>query len=269
MYLADMSNQILELYEQSKGPLSQPSEVSSITDCKGNKMNDMQHHERETIPDQAYSGETSAPAKSTNIAAMHESADTPQISQPSEISSIAACKGDSRNDIRHHEQEQMPCLSNSRETSAQPELAKSAAKDNSNGRNLLKNDVTVTESSKDAIKKLNTEKLRAAFEQRKARGDITHKMEDSMDELERELEDVEVPTGNKKIKCEIKQSCSRPPDVPEHENSHRVEYPNVAGDDLATVEAGEIEPPYDSNTGLYQSPSPATRKRKVGSPLDK
>ncbi|XP_022871314.1 cyclin-T1-3-like [Olea europaea var. sylvestris] len=138
-------------------------------------------------------------------------------------------------------------------------------KDKYSSRTLAPKDGTVSQSPQDAIKKIDKEKVKAALERRKARGDINRKT-DHMDELERELEDVELPGEFDKIKLENKRSWSKSTNKSEHENSHR---PSGYGhaDDFHTVEEGEVEP-FDDDRG-YQSPRLANRKRKAGSPLDK
>lgn len=155
-------------------------------------------------------------------------------------------------------------------------------KDKYHGRNLSSKDVAVSSSPQDATKKLDTEKLKAAFERRKARGAISRKV-DPVDELERELEDVEMPSESEKTKPERKQSWSKAPNRgAEHENSHHAKYSNEAedghyqatkgqssyGDDFDTVEEGEVEPSDEADRG-YRSPKSSNRKRKPGSPLDR
>lgn len=129
-------------------------------------------------------------------------------------------------------------------------------KDKLHSRSVSNKDVAVGQSPQDATKKLDKEKLKAAFERRKARGDITRKV-DPMDELERELEDVEVPGDSEKTKREKNQSWSKPSRT-DHENSHR---------DFDIVEEGEVEASDDFERG-HRSPK-SNRGRKPGSPLDR
>lgn len=151
------------------------------------------------------------------------------------------------------------------------------------GRNMSYKDGTIGQSPQNASKKLDKEKLKAAFERRKARGDLSRKT-DSMDELERQLEEVEVPGETEKIKREKKQNWPKPLNGPEHENSRHMKYSkedgdghyqamkghssHTAGDDFEAVEEGEVEPSDEVDRG-YQSPKSNPRKRKSGSPIDR
>ncbi|KAL8482408.1 hypothetical protein ACS0TY_028544 [Phlomoides rotata] len=152
-------------------------------------------------------------------------------------------------------------------------------KDKLHGTSVSNKDVTVGQSPQDAKKKLDTEKLeklKAAYvERKKARGDMSRKV-DPMDELERELEDVEVP-GEKR---ERKQSWSKPSRT-DHENNRPVRYgseegdphyqvtkeQSTHGDEFDNVEEGEVGVADGFDRG-HRSPR-SNRKRKPGSPLDR
>ncbi|KAL2538317.1 Cyclin-T1-5 [Forsythia ovata] len=154
-------------------------------------------------------------------------------------------------------------------------------KDKYHSRNPGPKDGTVGQSPQDAIKKIDREKVKAALERRKARGDITRKI-DPMDELERELEDVELPGQSEKIKHDRKQSWLKSSNRPEHENLHHAKYPDEGGDlhyqamkgksshgeKFDSVEEGEVELFDDANQG-YRSPRLNNRKRKAISTPDK
>ncbi|KAL8524329.1 hypothetical protein ACS0TY_014057 [Phlomoides rotata] len=128
-------------------------------------------------------------------------------------------------------------------------------KDKLHSRSVSNKDVAVVQSPQDATKKLDKEKLKAVIKQRKARGDLTRKV-DPIDELERELEDVEVPGDSEKTKRERKQSWSKPSRT-DHENSHH---------DFDIVE-GEVEASDEFDRG-NRSPR-SNRNRKPSSPLDR
>ncbi|KZV43848.1 hypothetical protein F511_18905 [Dorcoceras hygrometricum] len=145
------------------------------------------------------------------------------------------------------------------------------------GRKLSNKDGAVVQSPQDARKKIE-EKVKAALERRKARGDIAHTT-DQMDELERELEDIEVPGESEKIKHERKkQSWSKPSGKPDHDNSQPAKFPYEArdghyqstkgqssqGGEFDPVEEGEVES-FDDD----RSPRTGIRKRKANSPLEK
>ncbi|KAL7154316.1 hypothetical protein ABFS83_04G226300 [Erythranthe nasuta] len=116
--------------------------------------------------------------------------------------------------------------------------------DKHHGRNLSHKDDTVVKSPQ----KIDREKLKAAYERRKASGDkIPQKME-PLDELEWELEDVELP---EKIKPETKQSRSK---HMKYESEIREE----------EEEEGEVEPFDDDDDDRgYISPRSSIRKRKA------
>ncbi|KAI3467528.1 hypothetical protein Pfo_024191 [Paulownia fortunei] len=316
--LEEVSNQMLELYEQNRVPPSQVSEaegsaggsqrpppkgpaneehVTSYSSSHGgatSKASSLKTAPSRPGPDQQHTENHSGPTRITQTRNNDYGS--------SETNSIPDCQGDDEiNDIQYYEREVVPRQGNSGEIQNKSKYGIDGhgeddqegnsvrieprdgvePKDKYHGRNLSNKDVTVGQSPQDATKKLDREKLKAAFERRKARGDITRKM-DPMDELERELEDVEMPGENEKTKRERKQSWSKPSNRPEHENSHHVKYANEAGDghyqvmkgqsshvdDFDTVEEGEVEPSDEVDRG-YRSPRSSIRKRKTGSPLDR
>ncbi|KAK4485773.1 hypothetical protein RD792_008419 [Penstemon davidsonii] len=279
----EVSNQMLELYEQNRLPPSQASEAEGSAGGSQRPQSKGPADEKH-VPSSSHNSKAAAPVKPVSSRPIPDQphADNhsgpPRISQTrnneyesSEISSIQDHKRDDK-------RETMPHQGNSVEIQNKPKFGIEGHSDNDqegnsgktetrdilepkdkyHGRNLPIKDSTVAQSPQDATKKLDKEKLKAAFERRKARGDITRKI-DPMDELERELEDIEVPSE----KREKKQSWSKP----SHENnSQHVKGQSSIGDDLDTVEEGELAPFDDADRG-YQSPRSNTRKRKPGSPL--
>ncbi|KAK4486719.1 hypothetical protein RD792_006779 [Penstemon davidsonii] len=283
LVFAEVSNQMLELYEQNRLPPSQASEAEGSAGGSQRPQSKGSADEKH-VPSSSHNSKAAAPVKPVSSRPIPDQphADNhsgpPRISQTrnneyenSEISSIQDHKRDDK-------RETMPHQGNSVEIQNKPKFGIEGHSDNDqegnsgktetrdilepkdkyHGRNLPIKDSTVAQSPQDATKKLDKEKLKAAFERRKARGDITRKI-DPMDELERELEDIEVPSE----KREKKQSWSKP----SHENnSQHVKGQSSIGDDLDTVEEGELAPFDDADRG-YQSPRSNTRKRKPGSPL--
>ncbi|CAA0815449.1 Cyclin-T1-5 [Striga hermonthica] len=251
--LEEVSNQMLELYEQNKAPQSQAGEaegsagaserpppsknddhVPSQSSSHGGstaKHSSLPGHFR-TAPDQAHASSYNGPLKSA------------QARHDSEINSTTTPAGMEENEVNDQREDE------------QGRAERRDASSNSNNNPVEMKDNKFqgkTSSPQDANKKLDREKLKAAFERRKARGDITRKA-DPVDELERELEDVEVPTD----KRERKSNWSKPPVNRSAE---------LDGDDFDAVEEGEVEPFDDKRE--HQSPKLSARKRKPGSPLDK
>lgn len=300
LFLAEVSNQMLELYEQNRVPPSQASEaegsaggsqrppskapandehVTSYSSPHGGatlKTSSSKPASSRPGPDEQRSDNHSGPPRNTH-ARNNEYGSSEYNSVP-----------DRRGEDEVHEREIIPRQGITGETQHKTKLGHGdddqerdalETKDKYHGRNTSNKDVVVGQSPQDATRKLDREKLKAAFERRKARGDITRKM-DSLDELERELEDVEVPGDSEKTKRERKQSWHKPSRT-EHENSHSNKYDNEPGDahyplmkgqsshgeDFDTVEEGELEPSDEVERG-YRSPR-TSRKRKPGSPLDR
>ncbi|KAL2253592.1 cyclin-T1-3-like [Sesamum indicum] len=315
--LEEVSNQMLELYEQNRVPPSQASEAEGSAGGSQRPPSKGPANEEHVASHSSSHGGTITKASSLKPAPPRPGPDQqhtdnhggpPRNNQTrnndygsSDINSVADRRGeDEVNEIQHHERD-APRQGNLTETHTKSKYGNEGhgeddqegnsvrseprdaveLKDKYHGRNLSNKDGPVGQSPQDAMKKLDKEKLKAAFERRKARGDITRKL-DPMDELERELEDVEVPGESDKNKRERKQSWSKPSSRQEHENSHHVKYPNESGDghyqvmkgqsshgdDFDTVEEGEVEPSDEVDRG-YRSPRSSNRKRKPGSPLDR
>ncbi|KAL2468330.1 Cyclin-T1-5 [Forsythia ovata] len=303
--LEEVSNQMLELYEQNRVPPSQAIEAEGSAGgsqrpqlkSPANEEHIHSHSNSHGVVATSKAGTSKAalarpfpePSHADNHGGISRTTQTRDNDYGNiEMKSIPDHKGDDDiNDSQHHQQEGLPdkgeIQNKSRfgsdehadedregsfggiETSDTVEL-----KDKYSSRNLAHKDSTVAQSPQDAIKKIDKEKVKAALERRKARGDINRKT-DPMDELERELEDVQLPGGSEKIKRERKQSWSKPSNKTEHENFHRASGDGRLpshGDDFHTVEEGEVELFDDDNRG-YQSPKSANRKKKASSPLDK
>lgn len=131
------------------------------------------------------------------------------------------------------------------------------------GRNLEHSGGTVGQSPQDAIKKLDTDKLKAAVEKRRQSRVGRTQKPDFMDE-----DDL--------IEREVENGIER-----EYENSNHQRHKEDAGDgprerrrqsshvsDLENVEEGEVSVPDDLGRGS-DSPKPSNRKRKVGSPPER
>lgn len=82
-------------------------------------------------------------------------------------------------------------------------------KERHNGRNLEHRDGALGQSPQETLKMFG--KLKAVMKERKLRGDIARKTDlmDDDDLIERELEDIEVPVDSEKVKRERKQNWSK------------------------------------------------------------
>ncbi|KAL0389831.1 UNVERIFIED_CONTAM: Cyclin-T1-5 [Sesamum calycinum] len=311
--LEEVSNQMLELYEQSrpsqaneaegraggsqrppsKGPRGNaeyPANYSSSHDGSASKGASFKPTPTRLVPDQPHADYHRGPTKvtqtrisdceisETNSHVYHKGDDEISGRQQHERQALPhpANSGDIQNNpmfrIEEHGEDDQE--GNSREIQARDRVEQ---KDKYHGRNLSHRSDTVGQSLQDAKTKLDKEKLKATFERRKARGDITQKM-GPVDELERELENVQLPDENEQFKHERKQSESISSNQAGCGNSHLMKHENEAGDghyqemkrlshgnDFDAVEEGEVEPSDDTDRG-YQSPSPSIRQKKAGSP---
>ncbi|XP_011089125.1 cyclin-T1-3 isoform X1 [Sesamum indicum] len=309
--LEEVSNQMLELYEQSRP--SQASEAegraggSQRPPSKGSRGNAEHPANISSSHDGSASRGASLKPTPTRLVADQPHADNhrgpPKVTQTqssdcgiSETNSNIYHRGD--DEISGRQQHERQALThqanleeiqntpmfrieghgeddqegNSREIQARDIVEQ---KDKYHGRNLSHRSDTFGQSLQDAKTKLDKEKLKATFERRKARGDITHKM-GPVDELERELEDVQLLDVNEQIKHERKQSesissnragCDNSPMKHENEagDGHYQDVKKLShGNDFDAVEEGEVEPSDDTERG-YQSPSPSIRQKKAGS----
>ncbi|KAL0417435.1 UNVERIFIED_CONTAM: Cyclin-T1-3 [Sesamum radiatum] len=277
----------------SKGPRGNaeyPANYSSSHDGSASKGASLKPTPTRLVPDQPHADYHRGPTKvtqtrisdceisETNSHVYHKGDDEISGRQQHERQALPhpANSGEIQNNpmfrIEEHGEDDQE--GNSREIQARDRVEQ---KDKYHGRNLSHRSDTVGQSLQDAKTKLDKEKLKATFERRKARGDITQKM-GPVDELERELENVQLPDENEHIKHERKQSESISSNQAGCGNSHLMKHENEAGDghyqemkrlshgnDFDAVEEGEVEPSDDTDRG-YQSPSPSIRQKKAGSP---
>ncbi|CAL2253271.1 unnamed protein product [Prunus armeniaca] len=107
-------------------------------------------------------------------------------------------------------------------------------KDKQFGRSLENRQSAHGRSPQEAIKKIDKDKVRAALEKRrKSVADVTRKTDvlDEDDLIERELEDgIELATGSEKNKRDRRQSWSKPSNRQEHEGLHQGKHPDGVGD---------------------------------------
>lgn len=280
---------MLELYEQNKVPPSQTSEVegsigggaaprattkapptseehiANSSNLQGGVANSKPGTLKVATsrPDQSYLDNHAAPSKATqNQSDDHASSD---------MTSIPNHKRDSDYDPEssiHSEENGNEDLESNADKSKMKESGEDL-KDKNHGRNL---------NYKESI---DTDKVKAALEKRKARGATARKMDftDEDDLIERELEDgIELAAESEKIKQERKQNLSKPSDGTYHEvhlkhpdededGRRGVKRKSSSGQDFNNVE-GELDT-FDVADGGRRSPKSSNRNRKVGSPPEK
>ncbi|XP_075496971.1 cyclin-T1-3-like [Primulina tabacum] len=311
--LEEVSNQMLELYEQNRVPPAQASEAegsASGAQRPPSKGPPTEEHVTNSHGGATTKAVSSKPAQSRSLPDQPPSDDHSGLSRTttqmqnteygrSQKGSNSDLKRDYEiNDTEKREFEATPRVVNAEDVQNKTRVGSEGhgkhdqegnsgrietrdplePNDKYHGKNLSNKDGAVVQSPQDAMKKIDREKVKAALERRKARGDITHKT-DQMDELERELEDVEVPGESEKIKQERKkQSWSKPSIKQDHENSQPIKFAYEArdghyqstkgqssyGGDFDPVEEGEVES-FDDE----RSPRTSIRKRKANSPLEK
>lgn len=287
--LAEVSNQMLELYEQNRIPQSQGSEAEGTAGggiraaTKAPAMNEEQafkqisshsapQHSSEdnnVVPhagteNQSNDGSTEMGSDITDHKMDLEIRD----SQNSEKLPQKDSKREVANRSKSGDQDRMVGTKEGAEVGRRDETA--LYKSNCNvSRNVEHREGPFGHSPKEAIKMIDKDKLKAALEKRrKERGEMTIK-KDVMDEddlIERELEDgVELAVENEKNKRERRQNWSKPADE-EHGKDHE-----ETGDGRQLGMNGQLQKDMDEDNAeegeMVDDASSLlnTRKRKMGS----
>ncbi|KAG4957980.1 hypothetical protein JHK85_044360 [Glycine max] len=305
--LEEVSNQMLELYEQNRMPPSNDVEgggTSNRTTAKALATNDENAAAKSNSQAGATRLETSKTASSM---AIFDSSVPNHVGRP--ISNHGRSGDYGSTEMKHRvegdakgnqypERESLPFKENSHEAqdvvkfrfdNGEKEHESNAGgtetkeltelKDRHNSRNPDHREDAFSRPPQEAIKKIDTDKVKAALEKRrKAAGHITKKTDvmDDDDLIERELEDgIELAPQSEKNK-DKRQSWSKPSDRSDYDNmrgrhlDHEDEqYHGVKGlasyePDLSAVEEGEVSALDDIGVGL-PSPKSSNRKRKAGS----
>lgn len=250
---AEVSNQMLELYEQNRAPQSNDAEgavgsgaTNGLT-AKGPTSND----ETATTNSNSQTGPTSSKIetpKSTASKALPESSATNHVGRPVSNHNRGSDYGSSEMRHRaeeeakhnqHHEWEPPVFKENSQESAdmiksrsgygeeqesngGRSEMKESGEfEDKHASRNLDHRDGSSGRPPQEAIKKIDRDKVKAALEKRrKASGQITKKTEfmDDDDLIERELEDgIELASQNEKNKHDRRQSWSKSSERSDHD----------------------------------------------------
>ncbi|KAE8099359.1 hypothetical protein FH972_017348 [Carpinus fangiana] len=289
--LEEVSNQMLELYEQNRVPPSQGSEVegsvgsgpSHRAPSKPPAVNEEQASKQissRLVPDHSSADNHSMPPRSTqNQSNENGSAEMGSVITDHKVDVEIKDSQHPEHLLQKEIMREVPNRFKSgtervggedqernaeRNESAEPgEWRDDGASRKSSsmvGRNLELRDGPIGQSPKEAIKMIDKDKVKAALEKRrKSRGEITRK-KDVMDEddlIERELEDgVELAVEDEKNKRDRRQSWSK------YENLDNEEIGDGSG--LEVVENAEEGEMLDEASPILNS-----RKRKGGSPLER
>lgn len=303
--LEEVSNQMLELYEQNRVPPSsdvEGSAASGVTHRAPAKAT-TSNEEHVTPNSHSQAGSTrpgaSKPALSRPSSEMSygdnhvglprttESRSNEHGNAEMKIGLDHKVDGDFRDNhhaepeqLSHHDKAEGASEDDQQNNAGRSETGEAGElKDKHHGRNLDNRQSTLGRSPQEAIKKIDRDKVKAALEKRrKSIGDVTRKT-DLMDEddlIERELEDgIELAAGSEKNKRDRRQSWSKPPRL-ENEDLHQGKH-QESGRDEYHQKKGQTSGPDLNNVEEgelsaldvvgYQSPKSSSRKRKAGSPL--
>ncbi|GAU51165.1 hypothetical protein TSUD_98690 [Trifolium subterraneum] len=301
--LEEVSNQMLELYEQNRMPQSNDAEGTTVggnsnrTTIKAPNSND----ETATGNSNSQTGGTSLRPETSKPAPSKTALDSSvanqvgrSISNPGRSSDYGAKEMKRRVEdnvkvIQHSEEEnslQAQDVARSRSDNGEKEhetKEHTESKDKHYSRNLDHKDGSIlSRPPQEAITNFDTDKYKAAIEKRrKAAGHITKKTDfmDDDDLIERELEDIDyTPPQSEKSKQDRRQSWSKLSDRSDYENihgrhqDHADEQPHAVKGlpsfQEHAVEEGEVSAFDDVNVGL-PSPKSSNRKRKAGSSPDR
>ncbi|OIV96016.1 hypothetical protein TanjilG_27120 [Lupinus angustifolius] len=268
--LEEVSNQMLELYEQNKIPPSQGSEIEGTAggtkaDAKAPAVNEEQASEQissHSAAKQSSEENVEVPLRGTenqiNDGSAEMGSDITDHKVDLEI-------GDSQNS-----EQQLPKKDNTGEAANRSKSVTEQTSAGDQDQNLEHREGLLNYSPKDAIKMIDKDKVKAALKKRrKERGEMTLK-KDVMDEddlIERELEDgIELAIEVEKNK-DGKQSWSEPDDADDNKDCAEigdVTPVNMKGQLLKDVDAGNEEGEMIDNASSLLN----NRKRKTGSPLE-
>jgi cyclin T len=247
--LAEVSNQMLELYEQNRVPPSQGSEVEGRSHRASSKppaVNEEQASKQissRLVPDHSSTDNHSMPPRSRqNRSNENGSAEMGSISTDHkvdvEIKDSQHAEHLLQKEIMREVPNRFKSGTEDQERNAERNKSAEPGEWRDDGRNLELRDGPIGQSPKEAIKMIDKDKVKAALEKRrKSRGEITRK-KDVMDEddlIERELEDG--------VELAVEGQSSRGLEVVEN------------------AEEGEM---LDEASPILNS-----RKRKGGSPLER
>ncbi|XVF25343.1 hypothetical protein REPUB_Repub13aG0205100 [Reevesia pubescens] len=295
--LEEVSNQMLELYEQNRVPPSQGSEVEGsggggtshrapakhpsgseekqISSWSAADFSSADNHGMSSRTAQNQSNDNGSGEMGSVITDHKMDTETKDNQHPYQKENMREVSNKSRSGMDRtggEDQEKAVGRYEIAETGEWRDDGASCKVSSVVGRNLDTREGPVGQSPKEAFK-IDKDKLKAALEKRrKSRGE-TMKKKDVMDEddlIERELEDgVELAVEDEKIKRERRQSWSR------NENQDHVQDHEEMGEGNHFVTKGQSSRRFETEAAeegeMLEDASPMvnSRKRKGGSPLDR
>ncbi|KAF9689144.1 hypothetical protein SADUNF_Sadunf01G0061000 [Salix dunnii] len=298
--LEEVSNQMLELYEQNRVPPSQGSEVDGSAGggsghqlpAKTPAVNE-DHVSKQTSSSQAASepqcqdDNVAMPRNAHNQNNDNGSGETDSVITDHKVEvetrdrEHVSRKEITREDpnksrygaeqLGEEDQERTAGRNDGADAGEWRDDALSRKSTSIRGRNLDLREGTVDQSPKDAIKMIDKEKLKAALEKRKKSRGETMRKKDIVDEddlIERELEDgVELAAEDEKIKQDRRQRWSKT-ENPDYNNDHA-----EIGDGNHVIMKGQplgLEAEYAEEGEMLDDTSPILNDRKrKGSPAER
>nr|XP_043606367.1 cyclin-T1-3-like [Erigeron canadensis] len=274
--LEEVSNQMLELYEQNK---MAPSQTSEVVDGAGGGVT-QKGPTRPVSADEDGTNNSNSKPSTSNLASSRPPADQSypdNHSGPSRASQNRSndygntdAKGDT--EVNESQQRYRPDDGNGSEGHGEEVRERrepGEVKEKHIGRNLDYKG----QSPQDAIKRIDKDKVKAALEKRrKSRGgDVTRRTDfmDDDDLIERELEDgIELAAESEKSKQDKKHNWSKPSnavdeDLEDGQYHSSSKAHTSRSQDIDLVEEGEVGMLDDGERG-YRSPKFSNRKRKGG-----
>ncbi|KAK7243881.1 hypothetical protein RIF29_38694 [Crotalaria pallida] len=307
--LEEVSNQMLELYEQNRVPPSNDVEgttgagTTNRTTAKAAASND----DTATTNSNSQTGATSSrlemskPASSSK-AALDSSASN-HVGRPISNHGRSSDYGSTETKHRveddsksnHHSeperkenvqeaQDTVRSRSDNDEKDQESNVGRTESKDKHNDKSIDQRDGTFNRPPQEAIKKIDRDKVKAILEKRrKSAGHITKKPDfmDDDDLIEKELEEgIELPPQSEKNKQDRRQSLSKLSDRPEYDNMHGRHQDHADDHHHGSKGPSSYEPDpsaveegelsaLDDIGGELQSPKSSNRKRKAGSSPDR
>ncbi|KAJ6393412.1 hypothetical protein OIU77_022799 [Salix suchowensis] len=299
--LEEVSNQMLELYEQNRVPPSQGSEVDGSAGggsghqlpAKTPSVNE-DHVSKQTSSSQAASeplcqddnvalprnahnqnndnGSGEADSVITDHKVEVETRDREHVSHKEITREDPNKSRYGAEQLGEEDQERTAGRNDGADAGEWRDDAVSRKSTSISGRNLDLREGTADQSPKDAIKMIDKEKLKAALEKRKKSRGETMRKKDIVDEddlIERELEDgVELAAEDEKIKQDSRQRWSKT-ENPDHINNHA-----EIGDGNHVIMKGQpsraLEAEYAEEGEMLDDTSPILNDRKrKGSPAER
>lgn len=288
-FLAEVSNQMLELYEQNRVPPSANNEAEGSTVCDvtnqaTSKASSAKEEPAVTNSHSQAGAATSRPgmSKSTSHAdnrsgparTLHAQGNEYASGDNKNASSDHNADSESKDKLDHEMDDAGEAQTSSQNTAHVKEDQERNVASSEGGKlkhfvqNLENRDGTVGQSPQDVIKKIDKDKFKAAIEKRKKAGANVARKTDFLDEddlIERELEaGIELAAeSDKNKKDKRQQNRSKSSDRLEQDETNH-ETHQEERETQGTKEEGEVPDDMDLGSG---SPKPtSSRKRKSRSP---